>query len=108
MPRFIQYLLARNLQGKELTDANIKDFKRIVLAQGALIVSLFLLSLFEQFAFPFHIEIAETIFFACLGLYIFLLWDALRNYTTSSKLILVNFIVIIGIFLLGALGTNPF
>jgi hypothetical protein len=108
MPRFIQYLLTRNLNGKELTDEKIKDFKRIVLAQGVLIFCLFLLSFFEALAFPYHVEIAETIFISCLGVYIFLLWDALRNYTTNRRIILVNFIVINGIFLLGAVGTNPF
>lgn len=108
MPKFIQYLLNRNLQGKELTDEKIRDFKRIVLAQGALIFSLFLFALFEEFKFPYHVEIAETIFFACLGGYIFLLWDALRNYTTNRTVILVNFIFINGVFVIGALGANPF
>jgi hypothetical protein len=108
MPRFIQYLLHRNLDGKELTDEKIKDFKRIVLSQAALIFCLFLLSFFEALKFPWHVEIAETIFMSCLGVYIFLLWDALRNYTTNRKVIIFNFIVINGVFLLGALGTNPF
>ena len=108
MPKFIQYLLSRNLQGKELTDEKIRDFKRIVLAQGAIILSLFLLALFEELRFPYHIEIAELIFFACLGVYVFLLWDALRNYTTNRKLILFNFMVINGVFVVSALGTNPF
>jgi len=108
MPKFIQYILSRNLQGKELTDEKTRDFKRIVLAQGAVIFCLFLLSLFEEFQFPYHVEIAETVFFGCLGTYIFLLWDALRNYTTNRKVIIVNFIFINGVFLIGVLGTNPF
>jgi hypothetical protein len=108
MTKLIQYLLDRNLQGKELTDEKIRDFKRIVLAQGAIILSLFLLAFFEELNFSYHIEIAELIFFACLGAYVFLLWDALRNYTTNRKLILFYFIVINGIFVVSALGTNPF
>jgi hypothetical protein len=107
MPRFIQYLLSRNLQGKELTDEKIRDFKRIVIAQSAIIFSLFLLALFEQWGFKYHIEIAETIFFSFLGVYTFFLWDALRNYTTNRRIIIVNFVFINGAFLIATLGTNP-
>lgn len=108
MSRILQYLRSRNLEGKELTDEKIRDFKRIVLAQVGLIISLFLLALFEEFRFPYHIEIAETIFFSCLGIYVFLLWDALRNYTTNRRVIIINFILINGVFVIGVLGANPF
>src|SRR5689334_10311866 len=108
MPRFIQYILSRNIEGKQLTDEKISDFKRIVLCQTGLISSLFLLAIFEELAFPYHIEIAETIFMGCLGVYVFLLWDALRNYTTNRKVILFFFIVINGVFVLSFVGSNPF
>src|SRR5689334_4099657 len=108
MSRFIEYLLSRNLEGKELTDEKIKDFKRIVLAQTALIGSLFLLALFEELKFDYHVETAESIFMVCLGVYVFLLWDALRNYTSNRKVIRFYFIVINGVYLLAVIGTNPF
>lgn len=108
MPRLIQYLLSRNLEGKQLTDEKIRDFKRIVLCQTGLIGALFLLALFEELQFAYHVEVSETIFMGCLGVYVFLLWDALRNYTTNRKVILFFFIVINGVFVLSFVGTNPF
>ncbi|MEK6781684.1 MAG: hypothetical protein AABY93_08255 [Bacteroidota bacterium] len=106
--RVLHYILIRNLAGKELTDEKIYDFKRLTLLQGAIILSLFLLDLFTYLAFPYHIELAESIFFLLLGVYVFLLWDMLRNYTSSKTIILLNFIFIMGVFLIGLVVVNPF
>ena len=108
MPRFIQYLFSRNLEGKELTDEKIRDFKRIVIAQTGIIFTLFLLAFFKSMPFPYHIEIAESLFLGCIGLYAFFMWDTLRNYTTNKRVILINFIIINGVFLFGLVSTNPF
>ena len=104
----LQYFVARNIDGEELTDEKIRDFKRVVLAQVAIIFSLFLLAVFETMEFHWRIEIAESIFFATLGVYCFLLWDMLRNYASSRRVIIVNFIFIMGVFLFGVVGVNPF
>ena len=106
--KILRLILVRNLAGKELTDEKIQDFKRLTLVQGCLIFSLFLLDLFKYFGFPYHVEIAETIFFASLGFYAFNLWDMLRNYATSHRIILINFIFIMGVFLVGFIAVNPF
>lgn len=108
LKRLLQYIVIRNLAGKELTDEKIRDFKRLTLIQGAIIFSLFLLELFTYLHFPYHIELAEIIFFTLLGVYVFLLWDTLRNYTTSRKIILLNFIFIMGVFFIGLIVVNPF
>jgi hypothetical protein len=107
-PKYLQYFVARNIDGKELTDEKIRDFKRVVLAQTAIVFSLFILALFETMRFPYRIEIAETLFFMMVGVYCFLLWDMLRNYTSSRRVIIVNFIFIMGVFLFGFIGVNPF
>src|SRR5664279_2852551 len=99
--KLLNAILIRNLSGKELTDEKIRDFKRVVLAEVGIIFSLFLLEFFNFLDFPWHREIAETIFFSILGIYAFLLWDMLRNYTSSKTLILINFIFIMGVFLCG-------
>ena len=106
--RLLHYLLKKNLSGKELTDEKIHDFKRLTLLQGAIIFSLFLLDVFIYLNFPYHIELAETIFFMLLGVYVFLLWDMLRNYTSSRRIILLNFIFIMGVFFIGTIVANPF
>src|SRR3954471_1729055 len=106
--KYVQYFVARNVDGKELTDEKIRDFKRVVMAQAAIIFSLFLLAVLETMDFAWRIEIAESFFFATLGVYCFLLWDMLRNYTSSRKVIVINFIFIMGVFLFGVVGVNPF
>src|SRR5688572_24750620 len=102
------FALIRNLEGKELSDEKIQDFKRLLIAQVSIVGSVFLLKFFSHLNFPYHTEIAESIFFAALGFYVFLLWDMLRNYTTSRKIILLNFIFIMGVFAIGVVAVNPF
>jgi hypothetical protein len=101
-------LLQKNLSGKELTDEKIRDFRRIMFAQSCIIASIFLLHAFSFLDFPWHTEIAEMIFFAVLGIYVFLLWDMMRNYTSSRAVIIVNFIFIMGVFVTGTIAVNPF
>jgi hypothetical protein len=101
-------ILIRNLAGKELSDEKIQDFKRLLVAQSSIIVSLFLLELFNRLDFSYHIQISESIFFAALGFYVFLLWDMLRNYTNNPKIIFLNFIFIMGVFCVGVIAVNPF
>ncbi len=106
--KLAQTILIRNLAGKELSDEKIHDFKILTLSQAGVILSLFLLDLFTHLDFPFHTEAAESIFFAALGIYVFLLWDMLRNYTSNKKIILMNFIFIMGVFFIGLIAVNPF
>lgn len=100
--------LLKNLEAKELTDEKIRDFKRIVLAQIGILVTLFLLELFTWLAFPLYLELAETLFFLAVGAYAYLLWDMLRNYTTSRRIVVLNFIFIMGVFIAGFICVNPF
>jgi hypothetical protein len=106
--RLVKFILVKNISGKELTDEKIHDFRRLTIIQGALIATLFLLNVFTFLDFPYHTEVAESIFFAALGFYVFLLWDMLRNYTSSKTIILLNFIFIMGVFLVGFVAVNPF
>jgi hypothetical protein len=98
----------KNLEATELTNEKIRDFKRIVLAQLAILLTLFLLELFTWLAFPLYLELAETFFFLALGAYAYLLWDMLRNYTTSRRIIMLNFVFIMGVFIAGFICVNPF
>ncbi|GHN00133.1 hypothetical protein WSM22_16220 [Cytophagales bacterium WSM2-2] len=98
----------KNLEGKELTDEKIRDFRRLLISQISVIFSIFFLEFTESFPFPYHIEIAEAFFFGVLGVYVYFLWDTLRNYTSSRMVIFVNFVFIIGVFVLGTFVANPF
>lgn len=106
--RFLRYFISKNLEGKVLTDEKIRDFRRVVLAQAGLIFSVFLLSLLTYLDMPYHMEISETLFFAILGLYCFCLWDMLRNYTSNRRIIRMNLFIIMGVFVMGFVGVNPF
>lgn len=104
----MSFQFIKNLEGKELTDEKIRDFRRLLISQVAIIASILFLEFSESAHFPLHPELPETIFFMTLGIYVFLLWDALRNYTRSKIIIMVNFIFIIGVFVLGTVVANPF
>ncbi|HQQ97106.1 MAG TPA: hypothetical protein PLX35_07575 [Cyclobacteriaceae bacterium] len=106
--KLLQFLASRNLERQELSDEKMADFRRATVVQGGIILTLFLLPLFSHLGFPYHIQIAETIFFLVLGVYVFLLWDMLRNYTANERLIRINFVLIMGVFLLGFVAVNPF
>src|SRR5690348_16168454 len=106
--RLRNFILIRNLSGKELSDEKILDFKRLLIAQVSIVGSLFLLELFTHLGFPYHIEVAESLFFGALGFYVFLLWYMLRNYTGNRKVILLNFVFIMGVFFVGVIAVNPF
>ncbi|HZY82045.1 MAG TPA: hypothetical protein VFE50_21120 [Cyclobacteriaceae bacterium] len=98
----------KNLEAKELTDEKTRDFKRIVLAQLAILITLFILELFTWLNFSLYLELAETLFFMAVGAYAYLLWDMLRNYTTSRRIVVLNFIFIMGVFIAGFICVNPF
>ena len=98
----------KNLEATELTNEKIRDFRRIVFAQASILVTLFILELFTWLAFPLYLELAETLFFAALGIYALLLWDMLRNFTTSRRIVMLNFIFIMGVFIAGFICVNPF
>src|SRR5882672_7589499 len=106
--KFLSFILVRNLAGKQLTDEKIQDFQVLLLAQGTMIFSIFLLNLFTFIRFPYHIETAEVIFFTTLGLYVYLLWDMMRNYTTYRNIIIMNFIIMLSLFVIGFIVANPF
>jgi hypothetical protein len=100
--------LLKNLEAKELTDEKIRDFRRIVVAQLGILVTLVLLELFSWLKFTLYLELAETFFFMAVGAYAYLLWDMLRNYTTSRRIVVLNFIFIMGVFIAGFICVNPF
>jgi hypothetical protein len=106
--KLLRFLASRNPERQELSDEKMADFRRATIVQGGIILTLFLLPLFTYLGFPYHIQIAETVFFGVLGIYVFLLWDMLRNYTANRRLIMINFVLIMGVFLLGVIAVNPF
>ena len=101
--------LFQNLIGIELTREKLKDFKKVVPIQIALLLSAFLgKGVMDLFNISYRDIITEMLFFSILGIYVFLLWDMLRNYTKSKALLLFLLILIMGTFLIGVIFVNPF
>jgi hypothetical protein len=101
--------LFQNLKDIDLTREKLKDFKNVVPVQIALLlVTLMAKGIMDLFNTPYRDKITEMLFFSILGIYVFLLWDMLRNYTKSKILLLFLLVLIMGTFLLGVIFVNPF
>jgi hypothetical protein len=101
--------LFQNFKGLDLPREKLKDFKNVVPVQIALLLTTFLAKgIMELFHTPYSDKITELLFFSILGVYVFLLWDMLRNYTKSRTLLLFLLVLIMGTFLTGVIFVNPF
>jgi hypothetical protein len=101
--------LFQNLKDIELAREKLKDFKKVVPVQISLLLVTFLSKgIMDLFSISYGNEITEMLFFSILGIYVYLLWDMLRNYTRSRTLLLVLLVLIMGTFLLGVIFVNPF
>jgi hypothetical protein len=101
--------LFQNLKDIELAREKLKDFKNVVPVQMLLLLVCFLAKgIMDLFEVPYRNEITELLFFSVLGIYVYLLWDMLRNYTKSRALLICLLILIMGTFLIGVVFVNPF
>ena len=95
---FLSYIQGQNLNTQELNDEKKKDYRNIVYLQVLIIVSAMLLK--ETLAIS-GIDlktsnlVRDLLFLTLGGLYVFVLWDLLRNLTTNNTLIVSLFALII-------------
>lgn len=101
--------LLQNLKDIELSREKLKDFKNVVYVQMVLLLfTLLLKGIFELLGMPYIEQIVPILFFSVLGIYVYLLWDMLRNYTRSKALLIVLLVLIMGTFIIGVVFINPF
>jgi hypothetical protein len=101
--------ILQNLKDIELSRDKLKNFKNVVYVQMILLLATLLLKgILELAALPYLDKIVPTLFFSVLGIYVYLLWDMLRNYTRSKMLLISLLILIMGTFLIGVIFINPF
>jgi hypothetical protein len=101
--------LLQNLKDIELAREKLKDFKNVVFVQIALlVVTMLVKGSLDLFEIPYTNKITESLFFMVLGVYVFLLWDMLRNYTRSKIMLIALLILIMGTFFTGFIFINPF
>ncbi len=102
-------LFSRNLNAKELENEKLKDYQRVVLVQALIVgVGMVLSSLFDPAEKSFEGILVNVTFSGFGVLYSFLLWDMLRNFTSSLLLVRGIFLTLILIVIVGLLVENPF
>lgn len=101
--------LKKVLTRLELQKEKQKDYRNIVIIQVVMIVFGLTLSapLLESSTSSIS-KFIITLFSAFAALYVFLLWDLLRNFTTNKILILTFLILLSGITVVGFLGEFPY
>lgn len=101
--------LNHNFKGIELVRDKLKDFKNVVLIQISLIFCCTILPFVIKSFWPLGaVQLTETIFIVVLGIYVWNLWDMLRNYTRSTLILFLLLILIMGVFVVSAVVYNPF
>ena len=96
--RYISYFQRQNLNTQELNDEKKKDYRNIVYLQVLIIVAAMLLK--ETLAIS-GIDlktsnlVRDLLFLTLGGLYVFVLWDLLRNLSKNNTLILSLFALIV-------------
>jgi len=98
MKKYLSYIQRKNLNSQDLNEEKKKDFRNIVYLQMLIILSAMLLK--ETLAISgVDLKISNTIrdvlFLILGGLYVFVLWDLLRNLTQNNTLLIGIFILII-------------
>jgi hypothetical protein len=100
----------RIFNGKELQSEKKKDYRNVVINQIIIIVLGLTLSEFlvegQQTTPASKFVISIYTFFG--GLYSFLLWDLLRDFTTNRILINIVFFVLLGVVIVGVLTEFPY
>jgi hypothetical protein len=103
--------LFRTKSFAELRAEKIKDYKNIVALQSMIILSALLLKDILAMA-GMSIESSnvfrDVLFLLLGGVYVFILWDLLRNFTRNKRLVVVLLFLIVAALGLAAVTVNPF
>lgn len=87
----------------------IHDYRRVVILQGIIIVlGLTLNEVMQLCGLQNTGKIINLVFIIFGGVYLYLLWDMMRNFTRSKRLIDTTLGLIIGMFAVGSVVENPF
>lgn len=108
-PMKFDFTLKNLLSKRDLEKEKTKDYRNVVILQIVIVSSGLLLSeplLTDPHSAPSKLIISIFSFFGAL--YAFLLWDLLKNFTQSSVLIKLIFVVLVGIVVAGILEEFPY
>ncbi len=103
--------LFRAKSSAEMQAEKIKDYKHIVALQAAIIISALLL---KDILAMSGMSVAtsnawrDVLFLLFGGLYVFILWDILRNFTNNKSLVITLLVFIIAALGLASVTVNPF
>jgi hypothetical protein len=103
--------LFRTKSFAELRAEKIKDYKNIVALQSMIILSALLLKdilAMAGMSMESSNVFRDVLFLLLGGVYVFILWDLLRNFTRNKRLVVVLLFFIIAALGLAAITVNPF
>ncbi|WP_018345146.1 hypothetical protein [Cytophaga aurantiaca] len=111
MMRYLSYIQRQNLNTQELNDEKKKDYRNIVYLQVLIILSAMLLR--ETLAISgasigFSNMLRDLLILTLGGLYVFVLWDLLRNLSLNNTLIMGLFALITVGMTVAFFTVNPF
>jgi len=98
MLRYLSYIQRQNLNSQELNDEKKKDYRNIVYLQVLIILSAMLLKEILAISgvdLKTSNIIRDILFLTLGGLYVFVLWDLLRNLAKNNTLIMSLFALIV-------------
>lgn len=100
--------LLTTLQGDALSREKKKDYRNVVILQFCIICSALLLKdILEMVGLENSYVIRDILFLFFGGIYVLILWDLLRNFTTNKMLIVALFFLIMGTYIFALFTVNP-
>ena len=110
MKKYLAHIQRKNLNTNELNEEKKKDFRNIVFLQIIIIVSAMLLKetlAISGVSLTTSNMVRDFLFLITGGLYVFVLWDLLRDLTKSNTLIISMFVLIILGLSVAFFAVNP-
>jgi hypothetical protein len=104
-----QLTVFHRLKGAALQREKLKDYRNVVTIQGIVLV---LIMTLEDVVGITGVTGAQKyvflLFMGFAGLYLLLLWDMMKNFTSNLLVLRGALVVLLAMFVLGVLGENPF
>lgn len=108
--RYLSYIQRHDLNTQELNAEKKKDYRNIVYLQVLIVLSAMLLKeilAISSVEVALSNKIRDILFLILGGMYVFVLWDLLRNLTTNNKLIMGLFGLIVFGLTVAFFTVNP-
>jgi hypothetical protein len=104
-----QLAVFHTLKGAALQREKLKDYRNVVILQiTVLIILMTLQDLLSATGISGVEKFVNLLFMGFAGLYLLLLWDMLKNFTSNVLTLRLVLVILLVMFVLGVMGENPF